>query len=348
MNHRKSTWAALGLALAVVCTPSHAIFTNGGFEAGNTTGWTTQFYTTGPLTGAPPFTGANTQLNPVDPASLAYYNNQLDPNWVYVNRGYTWMAYQQFLDEVWNGPQNLKGQMEAKHPSRVKVVGAGFTDPQGAPLVLPRSGSNTLMLNNSSYTYSYDSGGGVMVTDTYAAASSKANTIVQSDTVTAADRDPADGKLHVRFSYAAVLDDAGHAPQDQPYFYLRVRNTTKNTVLFEDFAFASASNPDFHPIPAPTSPFSNFLYKDWTDMDIVVPDADLGDTIEVYLLAADCSQGGHSGYAYLDGFGSRRLPPPGTPDTVAPVPTVGEFGLMGLAMGLGLLGVGRLRAARRR
>ena len=40
---------------------------------------------------------------------------------------------------------------------------------------------------------------------------------------------------------------------------------------------------------------------------MIVPDADLGDSIEVYLLASDCEPP-HSGYAYLDGalFGRGR------------------------------------------
>lgn len=349
MKIRNAVLAALGLALGLIGTSSHAIYTNGGFETGNTTGWTTNSYFNQGLSGPGPYTGADVQLyGPYTPAYLASYDQYLDPNWVYVNQGYDGsMSYADFLADVWNGPQNLKGQMEASHPSRAKVVGTGFTDPQGAPLVFPRVGNHTLMLNNSSYTYSYDAGGGVMQTETSPAAGGHANSIVQSDTIKASDRD-VDGKLHVRFSYAAVLDDAGHSPHDQPYFYLRVRNVTKGTVLYEDFAFADPTNPDFQPIPAPTSSGANFLYKDWTDVDVVVPDADLGDEIEVYLLASDCAQGGHSGYAYLDGFGSRSLPPPGPTDSLVPVPTMGEFGLVAMALGIGALGLGRLRRTHRR
>jgi hypothetical protein len=299
------------------------------------------------LSGPGPYTGANIGVTPVDPATLAAADQALDPNWIYVNWGYNGsMTYADFLANVWNPPTDLQGQMQRDHPSRVKVVGAGFTDPQGAPLVFPRAGNHSVMLNNSSYTYTYDSGGGVMVTDTYQVAGAKANSITQSDTIQAADRG-ADGRLHVRFSYAAVLDDPGHSPYDQPYFYLRVRNVTKGVVLYEDFAFADPANPQFHSIPAPTSSWNAFLYKDWTDMDIVVPDADLGDTIEVYLLAADCAQGGHSGYAYLDGFGSQVIPPAGQGEAVA-VPTMGEFALLGMTLCIGLLGLTRLRAARRR
>lgn len=348
MKSCKITWAALGLVFGLISSPSHAIYTNGGFEAGNTTGWTTQSYYNYGLSGAGPYTGADVLLSPPHTAAdLANYDQQLDPNYVYT-WGYSGsMTYADFLANEWNGPGNLKGYMEALHPFRVKVVGAGFTDPQGAPLVFPRVGNHTLMLNNSSYTYSYDTGGGVMQTETYQGAGAQANSIVQSDTIKASDRD-VDGKLHVRFSYAVVLDNPGHSEYEQPYFYLRVRNVTKGTDLYEDFAFADPANPNFQPIPAPTSPWNDFLYQDWKDMDIVVPDADLGDVIEVYLLAADCNAGGHSGYAYLDGFGSRTLPPPGQVDSLVPVPTMGEFGLMAMAFGMGALGLGRLRRTRRR
>jgi hypothetical protein len=50
------------------------------------------------------------------------------------------------------------------------------------------------------------------------------------------------------------------------------------------------------------------------------------------VLAADCQPTGHTGYAYIDGFGA-RIPDPD------PVPEPATFGLMGL----GLLGLGFAR-----
>jgi len=73
-----------------------------------------------------------------------------------------------------------------------------------------------------------------------------------------------------------------------------------------------------------------------------VPDADLGDSIEVYLLASDCQPTAHSGYAYLDGFGSAVVGPGAAGPTA--VPTLNEYAIAGL----GLLLLGSAWFSRRR
>lgn len=252
--------------------PAMAIFTNGGFESGNFTGWTQSNGINNGLILPEPFTGDSINLG-------------------------------------------------AGGTFRGEVVTTGAVDLVGAPITLPFAGNFTARVNNA------DTGG-------------IANGIAQQDTITAADRDPSDNKLHVRFAYAVVLDDPSHDHEEQPYFYLRVRNVTKNTNLFEDFSFAGQTGTQFQPVPGNT----DFLYLDWKQVDVVVPDADLGDTIEVYLLASDCEPAGHAGYAYLDGFGSRIVVPP--TGGVAPVPTLGEISL--LALGLLLAGAGASTLRRRR
>lgn len=204
------------------------------------------------------------------------------------------------------------------------AVVTGGPDLAGAPIALPRAGSSTARVNNLAT-------GGI------------ANAISQTDVITVADRDSSDNRLHVRFSYAVVLQDPGHSAAGQPFFYLRVRNVTKNTVLFQDFSFAGQTGTQFKVIPLNTG----YKYLDWQNADVLVSDADLGDSIEVYLLASDCQPTAHSGYAYLDGFGSAVVPP-GPGAVVAPVvevPTLAEGSLV--ALGLLLLGAaayGRRRA----
>ena len=204
---------------------------------------------------------------------------------------------------------------------RGAVVGAG-PDLMGAPITLPRAGSFTARVNNNASNY-------------------VANSISQSDVVTAADRDPVDNLLHIRFNYSVVLQNPPHTSREQPFFYLRIRNTTKNTVLLEDFSFAGQTGTQFLPVPSA----SGWLYLDWKTADVVVPNADLGDTIEVYLLAAGCSQGGHGGYAYLDGFGSAVIVPGPAAILAVNVPTLSEWSL--IALGLLLLGAAGYGAKRR-
>ncbi len=195
---------------------------------------------------------------------------------------------------------------------RSAIVTAG-PDLKGAPLALPFAGTATARVNNT------DTGG-------------VANFISQADVITNADRDAGDSKLHVRFSYAVVLNDGGHNAAGQPFFFLRVRNVTKNTTLYEDFSFAGQTGTQFQPIVGQ----SGWSYLPWKAADVVVPDADLGDSIEVYLLASDCAPSAHTGYAYLDGFGSAVVGP-GAAGPAAVVPTLSEYAVAGL--GMLLLGV---------
>ena len=255
--------------------PAMAIFTNGGFESGDFTGWTQSSGINNGLILPEPFTGSSVDLSPGG---------------------------------------SFRGE----------VVTTGAVDLIGAPITLPFAGSFTARVNNA------DTGG-------------IANGIAQQDTITAADRDPLDNKLHVRFAYAVVLEDPSHDHDSQPFFYLRVRNVTKSTDLFEDFSFAGQTGTQFQPVPANPG----FLYLDWKQIDVVVPDADLGDTIEVYLLASDCSPSAHAGYAYLDGFGSGRVVPPPGPPSVTAVPTLGEIAMLALSVVLAGAGASTLRRRKR-
>ena len=99
------------------------------------------------------------------------------------------------------------------------IRGVGFVDPRAPTLVLPRVGNFTAQVNHETQA------GGFM------------SSISQQDVITNADRDAADNLLHVRFSYAAVLNDSGHADNQRPFFFVRVRNITKSTTLFEDFTY---------------------------------------------------------------------------------------------------------------
>lgn len=68
-------------------------------------------------------------------------------------------------------------------------------------------------------------------------ANRNANHLTQTMTTKAADIDPVDGKIHVRFCLAPVLQNPVHVASQQPYFYLEVKNTTQNKTLFSSFNF---------------------------------------------------------------------------------------------------------------
>ena len=126
--------------------------------------------------------------------------------------------------------------------------------------------------------------------------SNKANGIRQTATVTyAGDADP-DGKIHVRFAAAPVMEDASHPADEQPYFFIQVKNVTTGKILFTTFNFAN--EPGF----TWNTGVGVYKYTDWQTFDVPLALADVtdGDQLEFYAVAAGCSQGGHEGHLYLD------------------------------------------------
>jgi len=194
------------------------------------------------------------------------------------------------------------------------VVGQ-ITDPYAPTIVLPRLGSHTAQLN--------DAGGGALVT-----------VLRQTDIVSTDDIDPADGLPHVRFAFAPVLEDPSHAPHEQPYFFVQVKDIDADVVLFEQFAYSGQAGVDF------LQGVGNWKYLEFQDVDAVLPADAIGNRIELTVIAADCALGAHGGYVYVDGFGSSTLPPDngaggGQPREVRPVPTLGTTttGLLALLVG---------------
>ena len=136
-------------------------------------------------------------------------------------------------------------------------------------------------------------------------ANQNVNSLKQSMATTSADIDPSDGKVHVRFVLAPELEAAGHTPPFQPYFFVVVRNLTapRAADLYTNFNFANQSG---IPWTVQGTGATALLFTDWQIFDVVPPDDkfQVGDTLEVEVFAAGCQPGGHSGTAYVDGFGA--------------------------------------------
>jgi len=133
------------------------------------------------------------------------------------------------------------------------------------------------------------------------------NSFHQTITLSASDVDPTDNTLHIRFAAAPVLeigDAANHTGAQQPYFYIDVINITKaNAIIYQDFNF---SNQAGVPWKTATDARGNQTdYTDWQLVDIPLTSAQAvqGDQVEVEVIAAGCSLGGHFGEVYLDGVG---------------------------------------------
>jgi hypothetical protein len=230
--------AFVAVGIFALCAPSaFALFSNGGFESGDFSGWTkTQFLNLG-LTLPQPFTGA----------SINRYGGGDD------------------LTQI-RGPYTEMSQ----------------ADPNtGNVLHYPLSGSYCAVVN-------------------FQGNMNNGNSLTQATTASSADVQ-SDGKIHVQFGWAAVVQNPNHPADEQPYVYVAVKDLTKSTTLYETFIFAGDPSS-----PIPWHTYGGTQYTDWQVID-VAPDSSalaVGDQVSIEVTAAGCSQGGHWGYVYVDHFGS--------------------------------------------
>ncbi|MFN0062614.1 MAG: Ig-like domain-containing protein [Myxococcaceae bacterium] len=123
------------------------------------------------------------------------------------------------------------------------------------------------------------------------------NAMRQSMVLSAADIDPDDSNIHIRFLVAPVLENPGHSDHEQPYFYVQLRNTTTNQTVYTNFNFAGQPG-----VPWLTAGGNE--YTNWQLVDVAPgAAASIGDTVELAVFAVGCSLGGHWGRVYVDSFG---------------------------------------------
>jgi uncharacterized repeat protein (TIGR01451 family) len=131
-----------------------------------------------------------------------------------------------------------------------------------------------------------------------------ANSLKQSSVTTSADVDPLDGRVHVRFALAPVLQNPGHTAREQPYFFVIVRNRSKGGTIFSTFNFAN--QPGVPWMAVTDAGGEQVLYTHWQSFDVAPASDELavGDRVELEVVAVGCARGGHYGEVYVDAFGS--------------------------------------------
>ncbi len=97
--------------------------------------------------------------------------------------------------------------------------------------------------------------------------------------------------------YAVVLQNPNHAPEEQPKFNVTVADlTTGETISCASFEYIVTKNlPGFQ--TSTVQP--NVEYKSWTPVTVNLTNRN-GHVIKIDFSTADCTRGGHFGYAYLD------------------------------------------------
>ena len=112
---------------------------------------------------------------------------------------------------------------------------------------------------------------------------------------------PGKNKFSLIYNYAIVLEDYGHPREEQPRFNVEVYNVTDNKIdscSSLDF-IVDGGLPGFFLSPLRQPPYIPVWCKDWAAASINL-DGEQGKTFRISFSTADCAEGGHFGYAYVD------------------------------------------------
>ena len=308
-------------------TSTQALFNNGGFESGDLGNWTVTAYQNNGLATVPPTTVGDLSLfaasSNLDTIAVGGTITAAQTNNIRVDSVASFVAnnnnkFIQIDNEIlqYTGidtaartftgvTRGQAGTTAAIHNDGAAVTAVRAAEPatNGTPQSQPFSGMGTTtppafplfgqtsaVINRSTKGFNHN-----------------VTSLRQSFATTFADVDPADNKVHVRWALAPALENPGHQPNEQPYFYLEVRNTTKGTVLFSDFNFSNQPGVPWQVLPAGGGIPNAVSYTDWQVYDVAPGNTLLppGDTVQVEVYAAGCALGGHWGEVYVDGFGAQ-------------------------------------------
>ena len=130
------------------------------------------------------------------------------------------------------------------------------------------------------------------------------NAMAQIMTIGPGDVDPLDGKVHVRFVVAPVLQNPAHVASQQPYYMVQLTDVTTGALLYSDFNLSGAAGIPWKTINGGAA--TEIDYTDWQLVDISPTGSSLamGDKVELQIIAGGCSPGGHFGEIYVDGVGA--------------------------------------------
>jgi len=130
------------------------------------------------------------------------------------------------------------------------------------------------------------------------------NSMKQTATMGTEYRDPIDGKIHVRFALAPVIQDPGHVDAEQPYVFVQLVNQSKGNAVF--YSRLISTNSPGEGWKSYGTGTATYKYTDWRAYDIAPGDAllEVGDLVELEVIAASCALGSHKAYAYVDSAGS--------------------------------------------
>jgi gliding motility-associated-like protein len=108
-------------------------------------------------------------------------------------------------------------------------------------------------------------------------------------------------------SYALILENAGHNPNEQPYFSVKVTDQNGNLVPgCSQYTITCSSqvtvvgSPIYDPLWKQSSITYDALYRPWQTFAFDFSNYPTITSVNVEFYVGGCSQGGHWGYAYVD------------------------------------------------
>lgn len=156
------------------------------------------------------------------------------------------------------------------------------------------SGRHTIMSNTSAYDPNVPS---LLTIPTGESNSIRlGNDLVGAEAESVTFRYTVDGKNPILLlKYAAVMEDPGHGPSEQPRLRLQVLNSSGALIDPEctAFDFIASSSLGWNEMYG-----GALLWKDWTSVGVDLSSY-VGQSIQIRLTNYDCDQGGHYGYAYF-------------------------------------------------
>ena len=175
----------------------------------------------------------------------------------------------------------------------------GLTQPGTGPLSAVLAAGSAASTNNA---LTWTGNAARVHVDTGAGTGRRTSSIEQAITVAGTDVGT-DGKVHVYFSAAPVLEDPGHPDDEQPYFFIELTNETTGQSLWRTFNFAGEAGVSWQ------NGAGQNKFTDWQAFDIALNPGDLavGQTLKFKAVAAGCEQTGHTGAVYLQDIRTQKV-----------------------------------------
>lgn len=210
-------------------------------------------------------------------------------------------AHADFVNGDFEDPQGFRGWTRSGYRIPKTILNfppltqsdLGLTDLAGNDRSgISGSGSDSTTDNRLSWTGRVAH---VHTSDHNSGMSNRGSGVEQQITIASSDVD-ADGKVHVRFTAAPVLESPAHEPNEQPYFFIEIVKAD-GTSLFSTFNFANQAG-----IAWQMNANQTVAFTDWQAFDIPLDPAlvKAGDVITLRAIASGCGKGGHTGALYLN------------------------------------------------